>query len=255
MKKIIYFIISMIIFGVGCMPNFNEDFELSDNPMYSRLLVGNDKGMIPIEIVRIEEKNIDSILLKDRTAELTKLFLRANTERGVIIEPLEDAPKFGTYGDFSSPRKYRFTAPSGNTIDWIFVFDYFTPQIGCLTDRWNGEVSCYDAIYPSYSPINCVGEKIEANCNKLNLTFNFWNDESALAVFKLELGEINFETLQGNVILLDNVHVASYGSEMTFHAGEAGIYNAMSNEIHLKIKFSGYNIGNTYYSFTISQIV
>ncbi len=58
---------------------------------------------------------------------------------------------------------------------------------------------------------------------------------------------------QGDVTLLNDVNATSYGSDMTFHKGYCGTYNATSNELHLSFEFSGYDIGGGTYDFTISQ--
>jgi hypothetical protein len=70
---------------------------------------------------------------------------------------------------------------------------------------------------------------------------------------ELQLGDIDMDTFTGTVTLLNDVNVTSYGSDMTFHAGDAGTYNATSNELHLSMEFSGYDIGGGPYEFTIKQ--
>jgi hypothetical protein len=256
MKNIIKISFVALMVISACVPKFDDDFEYSDNAEITRLIVGNKEGIIATELVRYADRNLDSVFLKDRSADLTKIFMRGTMARGVIIEPLEGSPKFGTYGDFSQPRKYKITAPSGRSAEWTYAFGFYIPPVGCLADRWAGSVSTRDEIWPSYSPATSSGEKINGDCRHLKLTFNFWDDSSARTVLELQLGEIDYDTFRGSLTLVEDVTITSYGSDMTFHKGPAGYYNATANTLHLDINFSGYNLpgGATKYKFTISQL-
>jgi hypothetical protein len=255
MKTIVKISLAIILFVTACVPKFEDEFEYPDNAEITRLLVGNRNGMIPIETVKYDSQNLDSIFLRDRTADLSDLFLRATIARGVNIEPLEGAPKFGTYGDFSSPRKYRITAPSGKSVERTYAFGFYIPPVGCLADRWVGNVDCRDGIWPSYSPASAMGEKLNNDCHRVKLTFNFWDDAGAKAEMELLLGQIDYDTFRGPITLVNDVSVTSWGSTMTFHKGAAGTYNATANTLNLEINFSGYNLpgGATKYKFTVSQ--
>lgn len=241
------------ILAVSCVPTFEEVGDLPDNPGIREILVGNENGKIPQENAIYPDLKIDTVWVKDKSVDFGNVYLNGNFSPGCKVEPLEGSPEFGVYGDFSTPRKYRVTAPSGNSADWTIVLDYYVPPVGCLADRWIGNVTCVDEIYPSYSPATCSGVKVGDDCQRINISFNFWEDSSAPMTLELQLGEINMDTFTGSVTLLNDVHVTSYGADMTFHAGDAGTYNATSNELHLSIEFSGYDIGGGPYEFTISQ--
>lgn len=253
MKKIISLIILAVFFAAGCVPTFEQVGELPDSPGIKEVLVGNENGKIPQINAIHPDMKVDTVWVKDKSVDFSNIYMQGNLDAGCIIEPLEGAPKFGAYGNFSSPNKYRVTAPSGNTADWTIVLDYYVPPVGCLADRWVGNVNCVDEIYPSYSPATCTGVKIDDDCKRINIAFNFWADSSAPVLFELQLGDIDMDTFKGNVTLINDVNVTSYGSDMTFYAGDAGTYNATSNELHLSFEFSGYDIGGGTYDFTITQ--
>lgn len=253
MKKIHFTILSFLLFAASCVPTFDEVSELPDNQGILEILVGNENGKLAQENAIDHDTKVDTVWVKDRTADFTKVYLQGNLAPGCKIEPLDGAPKLGTYGDFSSAKKYRVTAPTGNSADWTVVLDYYIPPVGCLADRWVGEVDCLDGIWADYSPATCVGVKMNDDCSKLKLSFNFWADASAPVELELELGEINLDTFMGDVTLAKDVNFTSYGADMTFYAGPAGTYNATANILNLNLKFSGYDIGGEYYPFTISQ--
>lgn len=253
MKYIISLFTVAVFLAVSCVPTFEQVGELPDNPGIKEILVGNENGKVPQINAIHDDMKVDTVWVKDKSVDFSHIYMQGNLSAGCTIEPLEGAPSFGVYGDFSSPHKYRVTAPSGNTADWTVVLDYYVPPVGCLADRWVGNVNCLDEIYPSYSPATCTGVKIDDDCKKINIAFNFWADSSAPVLFELQLGDINMDTFKGSVTLLNDVNVTSYGSDMTFYAGDAGTYNATSNELHLSFEFSGYDIGGGTYDFTITQ--
>lgn len=253
MKKIYYLIAGILLFVSSCVPSFDEVGELPDDPSILEILLGNENGKIAQENAIDSETLIDTVWVKDRTADFTNVYLNGNFAAGCTVEPLDGSPKLGEYGDFSSPVKYRVTAPTGNSADWTVILDYYTPPVGCLADRWAGNVTCTDGVWPSYSPATCVGEKMDGDCQKLKLSFDFWADASAPVVLELELGDIDFDTFMGEITLTKDVNFTSYGADMTFYAGTAGTYNATANILNLNLKFSGYDIGSEYYPFTVSQ--
>ncbi|HAQ19344.1 MAG TPA: hypothetical protein DCR40_08960 [Prolixibacteraceae bacterium] len=61
------------------------------------------------------------------------------------------------------------------------------------------------------------------------------------------------DTFKGDLTLVKDVTVTSWGETMTFHKGKAGTYNAIANELYLDLGFSGYNIGGGNYKFTVRQ--
>lgn len=253
MKKIHLAILTVIFIAASCVPSFDEVGELPDTAGIQEILVGNENGKIAQENAINSDILVDTVWVKDRTADFTNVYLQGNFDPGCNVEPLDNSPNFGEYGDFSSPHKYRVTAPSGTSADWTIVLDYYVPPVGCLADRWVGEVTCTDEVYPSYSPATCNGVKINDGCQKLEISFDFWADAAAPVVLTLELGDINFDTFMGDITLVNDVNFTSYGADMTFHAGPAGTYNATANILNLSLKFSGYDIGAEYYPFTIEQ--
>lgn len=253
MKRIIFYLLILITVLSGCVPTFDEVGNLPDDPSILEVLIGNENGKIAQENAIYPGNYIDTVWVKDKSTDFSNVYLQANLEAGCKVEPLEGSNPFGEYGDFSAPQKYRVTAPTGNSADWTVVLDYYIPPVGCLADRWVGDLICNDEIYPSYNPTFCKGEKVNDDCHLIKLSFDFWADAGAVAEMDLQLGEINMDTFTGDVTLLNDVMVTSYGADMTFHKGYCGTYNATSNELHLSFEFSGYDIGGVNYDFTITQ--
>ncbi|RIJ50835.1 hypothetical protein D1614_02630 [Maribellus luteus] len=253
MKRIYLKFIAILSLAVSCVPSFDQEGELPDNPAILEIIVGNENGKLPLENAIDNDTKIDTIWIKDRTADYSNVYLRGNLAPGCVAVPLEGAPGFGKYGDFSKPAKYRITAPTGNSADWTVVLAEYIPPVGCLADRWGGDVTCIDGVWASYSPAACTGVKVNNDCQRVNITFAFWADGGAVVTLELQLGEIDFDTFTGELTLLNDVNFSSYGADMTFHAGPAGTYDATANILHLNLKFSGYDIGGEYYPFTVSQ--
>lgn len=253
MKHIFLILASVIIFAISCTPTFKETGDLPDVPAIKEIIVGNASGMLPQYNAIYPDIYVDTVFIKDKSADFSNIYLRGNLEKGCKIEPIEGSPSFGTYGNFSAPQKYKVTAPSGKSADWTVVMNYYIPPVGCLTDRWVGSILCADNIYPDYNPTSCIGEKINNDCHRLKLTFDFWADAAAVVVIELQLGEINMDTFTGDLTLVNDVTFSSYGSDMTFHSGPAGTYNATANELYLDFVFSGYDIGGGNYKFTVKQ--
>lgn len=253
MKKIVFSLTVIVAFVTGCVPSFDEVGDLPDDPSILEVLIGNENGKIAQTNAIYPESYIDTIWVKDKSTDFSNVYLQGNLEAGCKIVPLDGATPFGKYGDFSSPKKYRVTAPTGNSADWTIVLDYYVPPVGCLADRWVGNLTCTDGIWADYSPTSCVGVKLANDCQQLKITFDFWGDAGAIAELELQLGDIDIETFTGTITLVNDVTVTSYGSTMTFHSGEAGTYNAIADELHLEIDFTGYDIGSDKYPFTIKK--
>src|SRR5680860_60599 len=164
MKHIISLFAVAVFLAVSCVPTFDQVGDLPDNPGIKEILIGNENGKIPQINAIHADMYLDTVWVKDKSVDFSNIYMQGNLQPGCIVEPLDGATKFGSYGDFSSPRKYRITAPSGNSADWTVVLDYYIPPVGCLADRWVGNVNCLDAIYPSYSPATCTGVKIDDDC-------------------------------------------------------------------------------------------
>ncbi len=252
MKKIYSLLIAMLLFAIGCEPTFEEP-ELADVPGILAVNVGNEGGTIQHFNVIYPEQYLDTVFIKDPAADYTKMFISTSLESGCKIEPIEGSPACGTWGDFSAPTKYRVTAPSGNTADWTIVMEEYVEPIGCLADKWSGNLDIEDEVWPSYKPTYSTGVKIDDDCSLLNINFDFWGyGASSDVTFELKLEAIDMETKIGNVTLLSDAITNAEGYEITFHAGDAGTYNAATEVLHLDIEMSGYGSGP--YQFTITKV-
>lgn len=254
MKYIASLLFVAIFIATSCVPTFENVGELPNDPSIIEILIGNENGNLPFVNAIYSDNHLDTVFVKDKTVDFSKVYLQGNLSAGCKIEPIDGAPIFGTYGDFSSARKYKVIAPSGNSAEWTIVLDYYIPPVGCLADRWVGNLTCFDGIWADSSPTSGVGRKMNDDCHLVKLTFDFWGDVSAMAIMNLQLGEIDMDTFSGEVTLLEDVAVDYYGDVYTFHKGSAGTYSATANELYLNFEFSGYDIGGDgRYRFTVSQ--
>ncbi|SMO52405.1 hypothetical protein SAMN06265379_102242 [Saccharicrinis carchari] len=127
-------------------------------------------------------------------------------------------------------------------------------DIACLASLWEGALKCNDDIYPSYSPNTCSGEIIDGNCMQVRVSFDFWGDSNLHTILELKLGDIDPVTNQGPVTLMSEYNAVSSGYDMTFYAGDAGIYDANTFELKLAVQFTGYDIGGDgKYRFTVKK--
>jgi hypothetical protein len=124
MKQIYGLIVLMVFFSISCVPTFEDEGELADIPGILGVNAGNAGGNISATNVTDTEGFLLTVLVEDETVDFSNIYIRVSLEHGCIMEPLEGGPPCGTYGDFSTPRKYRVTAPSGNSADWTIVLDY-----------------------------------------------------------------------------------------------------------------------------------
>jgi hypothetical protein len=247
-KKVIYFSIAIALF-VSCSEISNMPDDLSEAAAFSSIVVGNADGVFSTVDSIYSDLCIDTVHVKDQTADFTNVYLRCELEEGCKVEPLEGSPAFGVYADFSVPCKYKITAPAGNSAEWTVVLATYVETIACLADLWEGSLSCSDDVYPSYNPTSCTGAKINDNCNQLKISFDFWADTDCVVDCELELGALDSETMTGTITLLNDVSFTSWGYDMSFTAGSAGTYNASSGTLSLSFIFSGYS-DYTSYEFT-----
>ncbi|MBS2210025.1 hypothetical protein KEM09_01330 [Carboxylicivirga mesophila] len=141
-----------------------------------------------------------------------------------------------------------------NNTNGTFTLTVLDDDIACLAELWTGDVNCTDNVWPSWSPSYCIGEKVGDDCQRLNLTFDFWAMSSLETFLELELGPIDPDTKQGNVTLLNDYNAVGGGYDVTFHAGPAGTYNGNTFELNLELQFSGYDIGGDgIYRFTVKK--
>jgi hypothetical protein len=124
MKQIYSILILMIFFAISCVPTFEEEAELADTPGILGVNAGNENGNIPATSVIDPEVYMVTILVEDETVDFSNIYIGVSLEHGCKIGPLEGGPPCGSYGDFSTPRKYRVTAPSGSSADWTIVMDF-----------------------------------------------------------------------------------------------------------------------------------
>lgn len=255
MKKILFINLIMTMLLAGCMQPVDVDVDVQpDKPEISSIEVGlmSEAGLFQTLPVTLEEINPEdkTITVHLKTfMSMERIWVSTRLESGCVITPLEGAPKLGTYGDYTSPRKYKVTAPSGDSAEWIISImqDPNLPDISCLTNLWTGtDLACDDKPYPSYSPTTVIGEKIDDSCNKIKLTLDFWADGNAVIELELELGAFDESTFIGDVTLLKTVSFTSYGSAMTYEAGPAGTYSLNSLEINFDATFSGYGGRDSY---------
>lgn len=258
MKNIYKIILGLSLIVVGCQQGVDIDVSIiPDKPFIKSITLANmdSTGIIrnPISQTNVIDtiNFIDSVFVKDRSVNFSNIWAQASLEEGCTIEPLGDSPAFGKYGDFSKPTKYKVISPTGRSAEWTVVVDFEKIVINCKVDNWVGNIFCSDGIWSSYSPGYCTGTKVSSSCDRLNLTFPFWDDEALMATFELELGDYDPELFSGKITLLDDVHLVGSGYDVTFHKGDAGTYSLLSGVMELVIDFSGYDIGDDKYKFTI----
>jgi len=254
MKNIVQIGVLLIFVIISCEPTFEDGPDVPDSPFILSVSPGNENGTIAV-INAVDTLNYtDTVFVKDKTVSFSKMYISASLEKGCMIEAIDGSPSCGSYGDFSTPAKYRVTAPSGKTADWTIVMDYYVEPVGCLADRWTGELECLDMRWASYSPTYCIGEKMDDNCRLLNVTFDMWGyGEDSEIVFKLQLGPIDMESLIGDLTLLEDAFVTAEGADLTFFAGDAGTYSVAANELNIEVAWAGYD-ETQYYKFTITPM-
>jgi len=247
MKNIYSLLILCIFLTVSCDITVDEDTP-ADVPGIVSTKVGNQGGTVPSFDAIHADMFLDTVYVKDPSADFSNLFISAKLESGCRVDPLDGAPTMGHYGDYSTPQMYRVTAPSGNSADWTIVMEKYVEPIGCLADRWTGDLTCEDLIFGApYHPTFCNGKKVDDDCSLLTVEFDLWGYGASTAVtFELQLEPIDTETLQGDLTLLKDAFVTAEGSDITFHAGPAGTYSASANELNIDVAWSGYDASASY---------
>ncbi len=253
MKNIYSLLIVCIILTFSCEIKYDVDIP-ADVPVILSTQVGNLGGTVPSFDAIHADMFLDTIYVKDPSADFSNLYIGAKLESGCIIEPLDGAPTMGHYGNFTAPTKYRVTAPSGKTADWTIVLEEYVEPIGCLADKWSGELNNPDQGWgEGYHPTLTIGQKVDDDCSLLNVTFDLWGYGSSTNVtFKMKLETIDMDTRIGNVTLLEDAMVTAEGADITFHEGAVGTYNAISEELLLDVPWSGYDASASY-TFIITK--
>ena len=237
----------MVFILMGCMQPMDVEVDLvPDQPNIKGVSVGvmSTNGLFTAFPNSLEEIDADNHTVKVyvRTfMSMENIWAGVRLETGCSIAPLEEAPEFGGFEDFSQPGLYRVTAASGATADWTVSIeqDPAMPDISCLANFWSGDgVKCLDVTYPGYSPSTVTAEKVD--CNLVTITTNFWDDANAPMVLELELGETDATTFVGSVTLLNDVNFSSWGYDMTYKAGAAGFYDLNTFELTFDAVMEGY---------------
>lgn len=89
------------------------------------LVIKSDVGTIElsIEVPSVSNKFPENIR---NQVSLNKLILVSSISNAAIIEPLENSPKMGYWGDFSDKKfKYKVTAANGSEKVWTIVINDF----------------------------------------------------------------------------------------------------------------------------------
>lgn len=249
MKKIAYLNIIVLLLFTGCMQPVDVEVEvLPNNPEIISINIGQMGGngifkSLPVSFEEIDT-NSKTITVHLKTfMGMDNIWVSTRLEDGCTIAPLGDSPQLGKFGDYTEPRKYLVTSPSGATAEWEIniMNDPNLPDISCIADLWTGTgVKCLDVESPGYSPNSVSAEKINGECNKIKFTVNFWADNNAIIELEVELGELDESTFEGTVTLLKSVSFSSWGYNMAYEAGPAGTYNLNSLELIFDAAFSGY---------------
>lgn len=236
----------IFILGACMQPMDVEVDQVPDQPDIKSVSVGvmNTNGLFnafPNSLEEINTENKSAKVYVRTFMSMENIWAGVRLEQGCSIAPLEGAPEFGGFADFSQPVLYRVTAASGATADWTVSIeqDPAMPDISCLADFWSGDgVKCLDVTYPGYSPSTVMAEKVD--CNHVTLTANFWDDANAPMVLELELGEPDPSSFVGSVTLLKDVSFSSWGYDMVYKAGAAGSYDLNTFELTFDAVMEGY---------------
>ncbi len=251
MKYLSFVSLLAILFLSGCMTPVDIDVEVvPDEPNIKSVTVGvmgtnNLFSEFAHSKMDVDVSNHSVLVWVVTFRSMEDIWISVKLEPGCTIEPLDGAPEFGKFGDFSEPHKYLVTAASGAKAEWTVDVqqDPNMPDISCLANFWTGEgVKALDVTYPSYSPSSVVTEKID--CNHFNITIDFWQDANAVITLELEVGEPDPTTFKGEVTLLNDVEFSSWGYDMKYTAGPAGSYDLNTFTLTFDAAFEGY--GSSY---------
>jgi hypothetical protein len=153
-----------------------------------------------------------------------------------------------SFGTTYYVRSFAINSEEGLAYGNEISFETSQPEgVDCPADLWDGDMDCQDGTWPSYSPTYCMGEKMDGDCNLLNITLDFWGyGSSTEVVFELQLEPLDLSTYEGEVTLTKDAFVTAEGADITFHQGAAGTYKALSGELLLDIAWSGYDATASY---------
>ncbi len=240
-----------LIFMTGCMKPVDIEVEVvPDEANIVDVKVGVMSNTGLFSEFALSKEDIDTInhtvtVWVSTFMSMEDIWINVRLEAGCTITPLDGAPNFGTFADFSKPMKYLVKAASGTSAEWLVDIqqDPNMPDISCLANFWSGDdVKALDVTYPSYSPSSVI--TVKTDCNHITLTSNFWDDSGAPMVMELELGEPDPSTFVGSVTLLNDISFSSWGYDMKYTAGPAGSYDLNTFVLTFDAAFEGY--GSSY---------
>ena len=116
--------ILVLLFVASCEPKFDVDSDPADDPSILSVSAGNEDGNFLQENVLYPEEYLDTVYILDSLVDYSNIYIHVGLEKGCFIEAIEGSTPCGTFGDFSTPAKYKVTAPSGKTADWTVVVEY-----------------------------------------------------------------------------------------------------------------------------------
>jgi len=158
-----------------------------------------------------------------------------------------------TFGTLYYVRAFAINAEKGLAYGNELSFTTAQPAgVDCPADLWTGDLDCKDLVWTDYKPTYCTGVKM-GDCNLLNVTFDFWGyGSSSEVVFQLQLEPIDLTTYTGEVSLLSDATCNAEGYDITFHAGAAGTYEALTGKLLIDVEMTGYADGP--YQFEITKV-
>jgi hypothetical protein len=255
MKYINSLLIIVMVFAIGCgAPTFDIDIELADDPSILLIVPGGGGDDISMENVIDADGFTVTVTTLEPNVDFSNLYIYASLEIACSIKPLDGAPIMGTYGDFSTPQKYRVTAASGATADWTIVFidGYVANPIGCMADRWVGDVLVADNTWgDAYNSTAGTGVMVGDDCSRIDVTFDWWGYGTPNITLELKLEDIDKETWTGDVTMVSN---GTYNGDYYFYEGAVGTYDLNKGEMYLEVEvYEDY--GTSPYKWTITGLL
>ena len=137
MKFKIKFILTLLLGGLflnGCDETVEVDhLEFSDSSfkevrMYLREIKDDHTTRKDLTISSAVDKATQTVAIVIKfDADITNLYGIATLERGTIVNPVGDAPAFGTVADYSTPHKYTIESPDGDPVEWTITVTLAEP--------------------------------------------------------------------------------------------------------------------------------
>ncbi|NWJ51686.1 MAG: hypothetical protein HXX14_12575 [Bacteroidetes bacterium] len=128
MKYLALFSVCLFFVFASCMKEESTNITVVPNKPFIKsvtLAKMSTTGLIQGSISQTNQNDTTSftntVIVNDKTIDLTNIWASANLETGCTIEPLEGATEFGKYGNFSKSNKYKVTAPSGRSATWTVI--------------------------------------------------------------------------------------------------------------------------------------